>query len=435
MKNNQPNGNDLYVKDHEGNYDDLSGNLAIDTWYKLTVSMNDTDTVYIENGNTDLEDTPTNLLTNFNISYIIISYTDIGDTFHIDNIGYNTVYQGEAGTECKQINGVVLRSNDKALDTFDVLQGTKVKYDMTVYGDIGAEVYVIVSDSDGDLVYLKQYIMETTTDEFTFTILYSYAWAVGTYTMGINDWLFVPCDGDFTAYWTENFTVFNPVLDDYYNIYYNASIGLFAEFDTIQHPELEVGDNIPVVYHLPKNNSCTNEIDCGFWYVIALYRNGRYVTNVPIVGKNMTNILGNDFGEFYKSGVYQLKVFNVSCGYDKNVSNFNDTDKIPVYVSHTIEIGNVDLTTPVGDFNFDIDEPQVRFIIAIGITLCFAFMGAGLGTRMTGDNAELVMALTFMAFGICISAYFQLIPLWIPYTLSLFPVAYIIGIIYGQVKR
>lgn len=299
-------------------------------------------------------------------------------------------------TSCPQLTGAQIYVEGAQIVP-DVQQGDTIYYTLNLQGDIGTTAYVQIFDNNGAMKYIDWHIMESESDSFQFHIYYSYGWTTGNYSMTINDWLFIPCDDDFSTRWNSTFNVYNPVILDYDSLYDNTD-HLYAEFDTIQYPDPEVADDVSIVYHLPQNTSCSDDFSCGWYYTIVLmHQEQGYINHFYFCGNNETYMDGYILGTYPYQGTYYLQVYNMTGdGYANNYMNETTAQTGTLeYVSNSIVVG-----TPSSSGDDDDDgstsEEQEGYNVILGVLMC---VGVGIGLLIvTHEPVAFIGASSALAF-------------------------------------
>ena len=161
--------------------------------------------------------------------------------------------------------------------------------------------------------------------------------------------------------------------------------------------------------------------DRAYYYVYTPYNKDRMILEGTLESNEMETTFEIDFNDYNDSylGEWAIRVFD----YDGSMVDFNAVTKRFKVVSGESSIEPETYTT--------LEEKDVNFIVGLGITLALGGMGLGIGTRLNNGDGMLVLGLVFTVLGTVMSAWFGLFPLWVPFTVGLFPAAYIVSKIYG----
>lgn len=341
---------------------------------------------------------------------------------YIDNFYINQNVQD--GSDCRQLSSVTVRQN--GVDGLRPVQANSfVDYHIIAKGDIGTEVYYAIFNDNDYVCHVNSFIMDSTTHHFNFTMYYDYAYGIGNFTFFVGDWWIIPLTGCGGNGWLEEYTVFDQLSTDL-DFLYLDDLGLYAEFNMIDHEYFVIGDFVPIVYHLPDNVSCTNDVDCGYYYEIVLYQidgGGIERNSFRTFGKNITYLDYGSLGKFDYSGTYELRVYNMTG------EGFNTTRTDLEYVSNRVKvyIDDLDYSNAQGGYGDD-DETTafpvyVYWIAGIGITALITMLPLIMSayiTRKTRITHLQIPALVYVAFfylGLITSVMIGLLSIVLPFVI------------------
>lgn len=201
-------GHRLQNEDHEGNDLTVSPLLSNDDWDFFSITVMDTDEIYFS-GVTDAgvwknaTDTPYVIDDNYNISYIKFdgASQSSNDWIHFDNFQFGEV-ETEGSTSTCGFESISINQPTS------VELGSLVRYNVTLTGEVGSEFYMEIRNESNELVYTHYRTLTSTTQTIPLNVYYPYEFGNGTYTLNINDYFFIPCDGIYDYVLSDTFEVF-----------------------------------------------------------------------------------------------------------------------------------------------------------------------------------------------------------------------------------
>lgn len=355
-----PSSNALQIIDHEGTTQQI-GSTSTATWTQVQLTFNASDNVYCQVQGSSYKNstqTPYNIdYDNYNISYMIFDNIGNADLQLDDIVGVQDFYRGTSDN---------FYFNQLTVHPTVFTVGELVDVDISITGTACATgEYFMSTTNDGlnPCMFYHSFQMPCGDDisgihtkDFNENFMLSSNFGSGTYYLI----LFKTASNGAELIFSVPIEVINTLGDYYYNLYYHADIGLFAEFKTLNNFNLY--DPIEIVYYLPCPAGCYNFIDCGYVYNIALYHNNELIDYFTMYGRNMTVFDHDSLGTFEYDGRYQLKVFNIT---GKTHAEFwTDLE----YESEIITIGDYDV--PYDDLtDSEKEEIASNNLIGIGIII------------------------------------------------------------------